>query len=66
MDDKIIDLHGILDKCKNCGFTIINYRRILIGEDYKYWCECPECDNAIKYQDSKTDSMVVWNKEQRK
>ncbi len=65
MDNKIIDLHGILTMCKQCGNTIIDFRRELMGEEYKYWCECTECGNAIQLQNSKTESMTVWNREQR-
>ena len=66
MDDRIIDLIGLLDDCGQCGAKYNSFRRALRGKDYEYWCECSECGNAINIQDSKTNAMITWNKDQRR
>ena len=56
------DTEGILDRCnkKKCGA-----RAGVFVTQYGYEIRCTECANMIVAQ-TPDESMVAWNKEQRK
>ena len=65
---KRYDLDGVLDKCAECGgfvcWVFSEHRWLL--DKYAHCVQCADCANSIEWVEDKCESMIIWNRAQRK